>query len=761
MLRLSTVNPSQPAPPCEDPDGTGHDSPQHSEQGTIDHAAQTLLPPPGEDPSFDALFTAAFAMQVAASLTAPTAQACNISPPALTSELILADQLSHPGTSQYMEYLRLGALAGDKEYTPAFIEEAAHMYLDDRGLLMRRSTLAAGPSALEQTPACIVLPPKSQQSVIKLYHDFNAHLGVKKVLELVQRRFHWGNVSVMRKTISEHIRVCEPCRRAKIPHHGVGAGRVDSNGRYPGDIWTGDVYDIGIIFDGYSHTLDFVDALSRTVCSNAVKGTPTSEEIARIVLAVLIRHHGKPSEIRSDRGSNFISEGLETLYNKLRIRINASTAYSHHLAGVVERWHQVLKQMILSQRAMGADDDWPSRLPLLELAYNATVHAVTGYSPFFVTHARHAALPWELFTSDPSTATDPSLPDWVQGILIDHHVVYDAQLRTLRTQALHAKKQFDLKRDVVTQYQPGDRILLVRGEILDRKPFAKAQLPTDGPFTVRARLPNNRYVLTDLGCRRIHEVVNVSRMLPFPDRPSSSADWMIDDPDTGGKWPVHSLVGRRRALCKRRDPGVEPHPDDLEYKVHWLGFGDNYDKWVHLRYLDSIAQLVSVYNSQHDPIRPPLAVTPTVADDPDPIIPDSTLKVPHFRFVHAPPSATTVPPPPSPPSVSDTASTAPTTPSFPVTSRVEVWYDSGFDSHGGAWWPGVVTKTYDNGTPQAGILVKFDDLRYRRPFRITLAEQQVRRLGRLPALPPPSHATDPNDDKAQRRLLRLQRQLAI
>ena len=99
------------------------------------------------------------------------------------------------------------------------------------------------------------------------------------------------------------------------------------------------MYDVGIIFDEFSHTLDFVCYFSRRVFSTAVKGMPTSEEIARVLVDVVIRHGGKPREVRSDRGSNFISEAIQKLYKLYNIRMVAGVAYNHHLVALVERWH--------------------------------------------------------------------------------------------------------------------------------------------------------------------------------------------------------------------------------------------------------------------------------------------------------------------------------------------------------------------------------------------------------------------------------------
>lgn len=51
-------------------------------------------------------------------------------------------------------------------------------------------------------------------------------------------------------------------------------------------------------------------------------------------------------EIRSDRGSNFISAAIRSLYSRMHIRIVDGTTYRHHLVALVERWHKTLKQLL-------------------------------------------------------------------------------------------------------------------------------------------------------------------------------------------------------------------------------------------------------------------------------------------------------------------------------------------------------------------------------------------------------------------------------
>ena len=599
------------------------------------------LPAIGEDSEFDNLFTASvlvnFAMgtsgkhrpveeptpEESASATDTATAVTDVKPPELTRSSIVAHQLAHPSTLQIIERLRLGRI--DEESSSARDAELSRYYLAEDGVLMRQAEDAS--DGLGR----IVAPPAVQHLVCILYHDHGAHLGVNKILPLIRRRFHWGSLKEMRATLSAHIRACGPCTRVKLPHHRAGELHMPDNGRCPNDTLTGDVYEVGMEYEGWSHTLDFVCNFTRRVTSTATRGMPTSEVIATTLIDKIMCRNGKPRVIRSDHGSNFISQAIEQLYDRMRIRIDAADAYRHQFVGVVERWHATLKQLVLTQKAMGHDDNWPSRLALLELAYNSTIHAVTKMSPFFVDCMREAVLPWDAMISEPG-AEEASLPEWVQAKLADMRIVYDAQLRALRTQSLHAKQRFDLKRDVATAFKPGDRVMLIRGEILDRKPFNKTALPTDGPFGISHRLPHDRYVLKDLHNRRIHNIVHVSRLILCGDKPFEGTHWMLNAHETGGKWPVHSIVGRRRASSTHKHKADSNHPQDVEYKIRWLGLGVEYDSWRHLRYLDSIGHLVSLYNAQHGFAPPPLALEPTVGDEPAPRQSEQARNKHSFRY---------------------------------------------------------------------------------------------------------------------------------
>ena len=152
-------------------------------------------------------------------------------------------------------------------------------------------------------------------------------------------------------------------------------------------------------------------------------------------------------------------------------------------------------------------------------------------------------------------------------------------------------------------YKPGDRVLLIKGSVTDKKAIKpKALIPTDGPFTVSKALSNDRYVLTDLKTRRIRDTVHVSRLLPyFPPVAEDEPTWMLKVPPTNGRWPIHGIVGRRVLTLKKPDGelGLRAGEKVLQYKVRWLGYDRTWDTWRPVQTLADIIELVHEYNSVH------------------------------------------------------------------------------------------------------------------------------------------------------------------
>ena len=598
------------------------------------------LPSVGEDDDFDNLFLGAVTV-VFASATSASAASVNTSvlesgfdsigtsPPLEVSEFtrpaVLAEQLAHPATAKIITVLSTGlqGLNAD-EITSALVKDLPNFFLSPYdGLLLRRSPRRGDPDL-------IVLPPRFHQLVCHLFHARHAHFGRDRVKQLVCSRFYWSSDTGMRQDVDRYISMCGPCAHSKVPHHGAGKGEVIEDGEYPFDVLVGDEYEVGLTdIDGNDRTISFADTFSKHISCRATAGKPSSKTICKILIDCVIRHYGVPRRIRSDHASVFVSEATEALYNEFGIRIVPSDSYMHRTIGLVERWHQTLKHLILCHRAAaeGAEEPqpfvWTNVLPFLELAFNTTVSAATGYSPFFVIHGRHPVLPGDVLLEPPTR--DVKLPEWVQTILHERGLVWDAVSQKLKLNALNRIKAFDLKRDVILHFVPGDRVLVIKGTVIDKN-HPKAELPTLGPFVVDSVLPRNRYLLKNLHSRRLHNVFHIDRLLPYPSRFNANP-YKLED-----RWPVFSVVGHRVWSAPDRDTGRKKGEAGLQYRIRWLGFGPNGDSWRYVEYLNDIMPLINKYNAEHgiDMSCPDVALTPSRIE-PTPIPSTEARSRSHFR----------------------------------------------------------------------------------------------------------------------------------
>ena len=429
-----------------------------------------------------------------------------------------------------------------------------------------------------------------------------------------------------------------------------------------------------------------------------------------LLISLIIRVYGTPRAIRSDHASVFVSKAITALYAKFGIKIEASTAYHHRTVGLVERWHSTLRSILLSHRLSSGDERWHTYLPLLELSFNASVNTALGYSPFFIIHGRHPILPQDLLTTPPRD--DPrfsELPTWVADHLERLHVTYDAVATKLRVNALHGKLTMDLRHDVTVSFKPGDRVLLLKGSVVDKN-HPKAEEPYLGPFTVLRALPRDRYQLVDMHTRRMNDVVHVDRLKLFLSTPHGKEE----DPDY---YAVQSIVGHKFAVPKDRVHDSEERSATLQYRIRWRGFKSNSDSWRSVDSLTAIYPLVSQYNAslkfRHglDLVKehPDLFQSRDKFDTPP--VSDAALQRKHFLFSpqHLASSAANPPKEPSP-----VFSTALPHSRFVEDVRVRV-FSTGFG--GDRWWVGtIVKKVVSFDGLDCKLSIRFDDNRLTRPY---------------------------------------------
>jgi transposase InsO family protein len=89
-----------------------------------------------------------------------------------------------------------------------------------------------------------------------------------------------------------------------------------------------------------------------TPCSKSI----TTEETAQSILDGIVRLHGLPKEIVSDRGPQFASKFWRRLFELIGVDIRLSLAFHPEIDGQIERTNQTLEQYLRCTVSYQQDD---------------------------------------------------------------------------------------------------------------------------------------------------------------------------------------------------------------------------------------------------------------------------------------------------------------------------------------------------------------------------------------------------------------------
>ena len=120
-----------------------------------------------------------------------------------------------------------------------------------------------------------------------------------------------------------------------------------------------------------------------------------ASHIAKLFFRVVVRLHGLPKTIMSDRDTKFLSHFWRTLWSRLGTKLSFSTSCHLQTDGqtdVVNRSISTLLRVVLK----GNHKSWDEYLPHIDFAYNRVVHSTTKLSPFGVLYGFNPLTPLDL-----------------------------------------------------------------------------------------------------------------------------------------------------------------------------------------------------------------------------------------------------------------------------------------------------------------------------------------------------------------------------
>ncbi|KAA0058528.1 DNA/RNA polymerases superfamily protein [Cucumis melo var. makuwa] len=132
---------------------------------------------------------------------------------------------------------------------------------------------------------------------------------------------------------------------------------------------------------GYTVIWVVVDRLTKSAHFVPGKSTYIDSKWGQLYMTEIVRLHGVPVSIVSDRDAHFKSKFWKGLQLALDTRLDFSTTFHPQTDGQTERLNQVLEDM-LRACVLEFSGSWDSHFHLMEFAYNNSYQATIGMTPF-------------------------------------------------------------------------------------------------------------------------------------------------------------------------------------------------------------------------------------------------------------------------------------------------------------------------------------------------------------------------------------------
>ncbi|KAJ9541667.1 LOW QUALITY PROTEIN: hypothetical protein OSB04_028173 [Centaurea solstitialis] len=331
------------------------------------------------------------------------------------------------------------------------------------------------------------------------------HSGFLRTYKRITMNVYWVG---MKTIIQNYVKACDVCQRQKyLASSPMGLLQPLP---IPDLIWD----DVSMDFitglpksGGFEAIFVVVDRLSKYAHFIPLKHPYTARKVAEIFAKEVVRLHGLPRSIVSDRDPIFISLFWQELFRLQGTMLRMSSAYHPETDGQTEVVNRCL-ETYLRCFASEQPKSWSLWVAWAELWYNTTFHCSTGMTPFQIVYGRKPPLMMRYTQGE--TRVEQVAADLLDRdealIQLKHHL--------LRAQQQMKKYADQKRRD--EELKPGEWVFLKlrphRQLSFARRINQKLAPRYYGPFPVISQVGRVSYKLKFPSSSKVHPVFHISQL---------------------------------------------------------------------------------------------------------------------------------------------------------------------------------------------------------------------------------------------------------
>ena len=428
----------------------------------------------------------------------------------------------------------------------------------------------------------IYIPETLRLDVLRMHHDdpLAGHFGIAKTIELLSRNYWFPKLSAY---VKNYVSTCDLCSRSKHSRHMKYGELLPLP--VPSKPWKGITCDFIVDLppsNGYDALLVFVDRLTKMIHLIPCNKASDAPQFARMFLDHIVRLHGLPESIVSDRGAIFTSHFWKTLTKLLNINGRLSTSFHPQTDGQTERINQIAEQY-LRMYCNYQQDDWYYHLSLAEFAYNNAYQSSIQCSPFYANYGFHPEFHVNLQHNEATNI--PAAKEYAEQLAQHHERLVENVKQAQNSQAQY----YDAKHKRI-EFAVKDKVWLLSSNIRTERPSKKLDWKRLGPFTITERIGLQAYRLNLPQSMKIHPVFHISLLEPY--KPSTIPGRFQDPPppvviNDEYEWEVEHILD-----------SIFRH-GKLWYKVHWRGYSTSEDSWQPASNLANSLDLIKQFHSRY------------------------------------------------------------------------------------------------------------------------------------------------------------------